>query len=466
MCGIAGAFGVSNAAYTVSLMLKALQHRGQESAGIVAADRQNGFRQVRGFGLADEVFLNVDWDRDLPGGSAIGHVRYSTVSERHNRRCIQPFHCQERHGNLAIAHNGNLTNYDRLRESLTEKGATFLSRSDSGVFLHLLAQSRRNRTWERIGEAINRTKGASALLVMDDSGLYAAVDPFGFRPLFYACWGGGYLFASETSAFDIFPAESVRPVEPGTVVYAGHMIVPLLFRQFAKSDIRRQCSFCHVYFSRPDSMVFGQPSYAVRERLGQALAARHPVEVDLVVPVPDSSNVMALAYAQALGLPFAFALMRSHYMGRTFITPRQEARELGVRMKLNVVRAAVAGKRVAIIDDSIVRGTTSRKIAALLRAAGAREIHFRSASPPVISPCHWGIDTPERDQLFAAMTPEPDRAAALSVDSLGYLTVSDLLNSLEDSAGSQHCVSCFTGRHPTAGLPRPASLLPDLVPEG
>jgi amidophosphoribosyltransferase len=461
MCGIAGAFGVKNAAYVVSLMLKALQHRGQEGAGIAAADGSD-FRLVRGFGLVDEVFGQTRWEEELPGNRAIGHVRYPTSAGAKDPRCIQPFHCQTRHGNIAIAHNGTLTNYADLRQKVAANGAIFGSDSDSAIFLHLLANSARQTPWGRLANAMVRAEGAVTMLMLDESGIHGTVDPFGFRPLVWAHWDGGILFASETTAFDIFPADSFTSADPGTVISATDDGVKT--RVYSRSKFHRHCSFSHVYFCRPDSHVFHQPSYSVRVRLGQALAKRGAVEADVVVPVPDSSNVMALAYSQASGIPFAFGLMRSHYMGRTFITPQQHARELGVRMKLNAVREAVNGNRVVVVDDSIVRGTTSKKIVKLLRDAGASEVHFRVASPPVGYPCFWGINTPRRKDLLAAKVDQEDIANVLGADSVTYLEVEDLLEAMGDTDGSQYCVSCFTGQHPTDGLPSPTTMIEDIDP--
>jgi amidophosphoribosyltransferase len=459
MCGIAGAIGVPDAAYTVSLMLKALQHRGQEAAGIVSS-HDGQFLRRRGWGLVDEVFAHVNIKQELPGQSAIGHVRYQTAgkSDQKSLQEIQPFRGQSQHGHLAIAVNGNLTNYQPLRDALLQKGATLQSHSDSELFMPLVSLSRRPSSWERLAEAVLLTEGASSVLLLDDQGLHAAVDPFGFRPLVWASYQDGWLFASETSAFDIFSVAKSAAIKPGHVVTATKDLVEE--RCFAWSKTTRQCSFCHVYFNRPDSVVFGQSSYLVRERLGRNLAAEAPAAADLVLAVPDSSNVMALAYAQALGVPFSFGLIRSHYMGRTFITPKQEARELGVRLKLNAVRALIAGKRVVVVDDSLVRGTTARRISQMLRDAGATEVHMRLASPPVTHPCRWGIDTPKRQQLLAARVDSADMARHLGVDSLGYLSRAGLLAAMNDPNGEQHCTSCFTGIHPTEGLPKPTSFLP------
>lgn len=445
MCAIAGAFNVPNASYVVSLMLKAMQHRGQHAAGIVSCDG-GAFKDLRGKGLVDEVFGGVEVAKVLPGSSAVGHVRYPTAGDPDSQESIQPLVAEFRAGPLAIAHNGNLTNHAAMRAALEEKGAIFRSQSDTELFLHLYARAAGTGTADRLIAAFGRVEGAWSLLVLSKDALIAAVDPLGFRPLASARLGDGYLFASETCAFDLLGVKPSLPIPPGKLVEVdarGHSS-----RAFASSPFTRRCSFEHVYFSRPDSYAFGVSSNAVRERLGALLAAEAPVIADVVTPVPDSSNAIAIAYAEKLGIPFRHALIRNHYTGRTFITPRQTARELGVRMKLNAVRDLVNGKRVAVVDDSLVRGTTARKVADLLREAGAKEVHLRIGSPPVIHPCFWGIDTPSRKELAAASASPADLAAAIGVDSLAYVSLDGLRNALGDPAGGTYCTTCFTGRRP------------------
>lgn len=450
MCAIAGAYDVPNAAYVVSLMLKALQHRGQEAAGIVSA-HEGSLREHRGFGLVDEVFGKFDFAGRLPGSAAVGHLRYATCGSANDPKSIQPLVASLRHGGVAIAHNGNLTDYGSKRRELEEQGAIFQSESDTELFLHLLARiSEPGLPFDaRLAKACLQAEGAYSLLVLTADSLYALVDPLGFRPLSFVRYGGGWLFASETNAFDKLKARPASPIGPGHVMAStpGAVAMP---RAFAPSrGFRRQCSFEHIYFTRPDSEIFGVRAGAVRRKLGTLLAAAHPTTTDVVISVPDSSNKIASAYAAALGIPFEFGLVKNHYAGRTFITPEQHARELGVRMKLNVDREAVEGKTVTVVDDSLVRGTTARKLVELLRDAGVKEVHLRIGSPPVIHPCFWGIDTPRRQELIAAETSPEALAALLGADSLAYLPLDALRRALDDEAGGSYCTTCFTGRPPS-----------------
>ncbi|HTK04406.1 MAG TPA: amidophosphoribosyltransferase [Candidatus Eisenbacteria bacterium] len=445
MCAIAGAFDVPNASYVISLMLKAMQHRGQEAAGIVSTDGKV-LHDHRGFGLCDEVFANVDFASRLPGTAAVGHLRYATTGDSNSPECIQPLMAALRYGPTAVVHNGNLTNYRARRAELEEAGAIFQSGSDTELFLHLMARSHAADTVARLSESFTRVEGAYSLLVLTRDKLIAAVDPLGFRPLAVARLGKGYLFASETCAFDLLNVRPSLPVSAGKIIEVsanGDRSTA-----FAVPQRTRHCSFEHIYFSRPDSNAYGLSSNVVRERLGSLLAERAPAAADLVTAVPDSSNTVALAYAEKLGLPFRFALIRNHYTGRTFITPKQTARELGVRMKLNAVKSVVHGKSVVVVDDSLVRGTTAAKVAALLRDAGATAVHLRIGSPPVIHPCFWGIDTPRRAELAAAQSSPAQLAALMGVDSLAYLNVDDLRKALGDEAGNAYCTTCFTGTLP------------------
>lgn len=456
MCAIAGAFNVPNASYVISLMLKAMQHRGQEAAGIVSTDGKTLYDH-KGFGLADEVFGDVDFATKLPGSMAIGHLRYATTGASDAAECIQPLVAALRYGRAAIVHNGNLTNYRERRDELEGRGAIFQSGSDTELFLHLMARSQAPDMAGRLTESFGKVEGAWSLLVLTKDSLHAAVDPLGFRPLAVARMGDGYIFASETCAFDLLGVKPSLPVQPGkilAVTAAGHVAT-----SYAQPAFTRRCSFEHIYFSRPDSRAFGVPSNAVRARLGALLAARAPVKADIVTPVPDSSNRVASAYAQALGLPFSFALIRNHYTGRTFISPKQIARELGVRMKLGAVEDEVHGRSIVVVDDSLVRGTTAMKVAALLRDAGAREVHLRIGSPPVIHPCFWGIDTPRRAELAAAQATPDELAERLGVDSLAYLTIDDLRAALGDEAQTSYCTTCFTGRQPTEAPDVPLNAL-------
>lgn len=448
MCGIAGAYNVPDASYLVSLMMKTIQHRGQDAAGIVSCD-EGKFKEVRGLGLMDEVFANVDLRSALPGRTAVGHLRYTTAGESNCRENIQPLVAKLKQGVMAIAHNGNLTRYKQLKGELVEQGSVFSSSSDTELFHHLITRSGSASVAQAIADACLKVKEAFSLLIMTKDKLYAVVDPFGFRPLYAIRYGEGWLFASETCALDVIEPGDATMIQPGKIVEMtpdGSNVLP-----YAQAPFRRHCSFEHIYFSRPDSVVFDTLSHTVREKLGQALARKDRIRPDFVTSVPDSSNAMALAYAHASGIPFEFALIRNHYMGRTFITPQQTAREHGVRMKIGVVKDKVRGKRVVIVDDSLVRGTTAKKLVKLLReTGGAAEVHLRIASPPVIHPCSWGIDTPETDELAASRMSVPELTQHLGADSLVYLSVDELRQSLGDPGATKYCTTCFTSEHPTA----------------
>jgi amidophosphoribosyltransferase len=446
MCGIAGAYGVPDASRVVSLMLKAMQHRGQEAAGIVSADKA-GLHETKGFGLVDEVFAGVDFGERLPGTAAIGHIRYATCGDADDGRNVQPLVVKLRHGATAIVHNGNLTNYPVMRATLEENGAIFQTSSDTELFLHLLARARKDTGRERFKDAAEFVEGAYSVLLLSQDGLIAAVDPYGFRPLSATRYGDGWLFASETCAFDLFGAGPGTPLEPRNVfeISKGQASTTWLTED---PGVKRHCSFEHIYFTRPDSAIFGVRAGMIRERLGTALAKATGRKTDIVTSVPDSSNAIGAAYAHELGIPFRFALIRNHYTGRTFITPKQTARELGVRMKLNADRHVVEGKTVTVVDDSLVRGTTARKIVELLRSAGAKEVHLRIGSPPVIHPCFWGIDTPSRQELIAADLSPAELAKLLGADSLEYLPITALNAALGDETGDSHCTTCFSGSAP------------------
>ncbi len=464
MCGIAGAYGVPNASYLVALMLKAMQHRGQEAAGIVSSDGKE-LHEHKALGLVDEVFRDFDKDDEkddyatrLPGTVAIGHIRYATTGDPKNHRNIQPLVARRKRGAKAIVHNGNLTNYAEMRAKLENQGAIFRSTSDTELFLHLMARSNASTAASRLVDACNSVEGAYALLTLTVDTLVAAVDPLGFRPLAYAPYKGGTLFASETCAFDLFgiPAAEWKCLELDQMIEFtanGHD-----FMNGPGQGFSRHCSFEHIYFTRPDSKIFGTFAGAVRKKLGILLALESPAVADVVIAAPDSSNTMAAAYAQTLGIPFEFGLVRNHYTGRTFLTPTQIARELGVRMKLNADRSVVEGKRVVVIDDSIVRGTTATKMVELLRSAGATEVHIRIASPPVEHPCFWGIDTPNREELIAARKSVDELNQKIRGDSLAFLAIQSLRTALDDVAGERYCTTCFTSILPDDRL-IPASSL-------
>lgn len=453
MCGIAGAYGVENAAVVVSQMLKLLQHRGQEAAGITSSDGEHLFVH-KGSGLADEVFYEFDFEKDLPGTSAIGHLRYATSGDPGSRESIQPLLAVLRHDQeIALVHNGNLTNDRPLRERLQEGGAIFRSQSDTEIFLHLVARALASELPLKFREAFTAIEGAYAMLAISKEAMYAAVDPYGFRPLVMAEYKGGWIFASETCALDLFRVVG-KQVEPGKFIEITKKGIRTT--TFDEQEKTRHCSFEHIYFSRPDSKVFGKSVYDIRVGLGRQLARKFSLtseerENAVAIAVPDSSNIEALAFAKELNVPFEFGIIRNHYSGRTFITPKQKARELGVRMKFNVVTSVVAGRDVYIVDDSIVRGTTAEKVVRLLREAGAKTIHMCIASPPVVHPCHWGIDTHSRDQLAAAEATVEEIRVRIGVETLTYLTPEDLQTELKDQTGMQYCTTCFTGTRPIAG---------------
>jgi amidophosphoribosyltransferase len=445
MCGI---FGVSNhpeAARLTYLGLYALQHRGQEAAGIVAVDDQGVARVHKGSGLVSDVF-NEDLIRSLEGTTAIGHTRYSTAGGSAEVN-TQPFLVRYREGTLAIAHNGNLTNAAALRRELVNSGSLLQSTADTEAFIHHIARSRQDSPEAQIREAVSKAEGAYSLLLTVGRVLYAVVDPRGFRPLMLGRVGEAIVAASESCALDIVGARQVCELEPGSFVrIEGGRVTDLDPLPAAEP---RHCVFELVYFSRPDSVVFGESVTDFRRNLGRQLAKEHPAPgADCVFSVPDSSNAAALGFAQEAGIPLEHGLIRNHYVGRTFIHPVQAGRDAKVKIKYNAVREIVAGKSVVMVDDSIVRGTTSRGLVRMVREAGAREVHFRVASPPTIRPCYYGIDTPTREELIASSHSVEEIKEYLHVDSLGYLSLEGMVHA---SAGDpdRFCHACFSGRYPT-----------------
>ncbi len=439
-CGIFGAFGVPEASKLTYLGLHALQHRGQENAGIATSDGQRLVLH-RGTGLVGEVFREDVLQR-LKGNCAIGHVRYSTAGESHIRNA-QPFAVDYAHGSLAIAHNGNLTNAEELRTRLEEEGSIFQSTADTEAIVHLAARSTAKSTRDRIIEALREVEGAYSLLVMTHSEVIAARDPYGFRPLCLGRRGDGHVFSSEPPSFELIDAEYVRDVEPGEVLVASESGL-VSYKPFEKAP-QHMCVFEYVYFARPDATLSGISVYNARRRLGRRLAEEQPADVDVVIPVPDSGVAAALGYAEASGIPFELGLIRSHYVGRTFIEPEDSIRHFGVRLKLSPVRALLAGKRVAVVDDSIVRGTTSRKIVKMLRDSGVESVHMRISSPPTRWPCFYGIDTPSRSELIAANHSIDEIARYITADSVGYLS----LEGLHQAVGELGvCHACFSGEYP------------------
>lgn len=450
-CGVVAVVGDPEAAHLAYLGLHALQHRGQEGAGIATSDGR-GMRVHRGRGLVDEVFDPSDLDK-LTGHLAIGHVRYSTAGGG-DLRNVQPLVVRSQFGQVAIAHNGNLVNAGALRARLERSGSIFNSSSDTEVVLHLLAGSSQETFVNRLVDALYQVEGAYSMVLMTEGRVVAVRDPWGFRPLVLGRRGEAWVVASETCALGLLDGEVVREIEPGEMVIIDNGDV-LSLRPFPQRP-RRACVFEHIYFARPDSVVFGEPVYARRKALGRQLAAEHPVQADVVIPVPDSGVPGALGFSEAAGVPFQLGLLRSHYVGRTFIEPSQQIRDFGVKLKLAPVREVLEGRRVAVVDDSLVRGTTARKIVRMLRDHGAREVHLRITAPPTTGSCFYGVDTPTRDELIASrMTVEGIRDY-LGADSLGYLSL-DGLHAVQGEARGTFCEACFSGDYPVPPSGDPSS---------
>ncbi len=449
-CGVCAVSGSPDAAALTFLGLYALQHRGQESAGIVAIDADGIARSHRGMGLVSDVFDDSAM-RKLTGATALGHVRYSTAGSS-DLRNAQPVLVDYRRGPLALAHNGNLTNQHELRDRLTAEGAIFQTDSDSEVVIHLIARSRRDSESAQVDDALSQIQGAFSLALSVGDTLYAARDPRGFRPLVLGRVGEAAVVASETCALDIMGADYVRDLDPGEVLRIRHGRVESM-RPLPPAE-PAPCLFELVYFARPDSRIWGCSVDRARRAFGRQLAREHPVEADCVFAVPDSSNSAALGYAEESGTPFELALIRNHYVGRTFIHPTQSGRDFKVRIKYNPVRELIADRRIVVVDDSLVRGTTSRGLVALLREAGAREIHFRVASPPIRYPCYYGIDMPTRDELIGARKSVEEIGEHLGVDSLGYLSLEGMRAAVEDHG--PFCEACWTGDYKAPLLDREA----------
>jgi amidophosphoribosyltransferase len=443
-CGVFGIYGHTEAAKLTYLGLYALQHRGQESAGIATSD---GARLVahKAMGYVNDGFNEATFTK-LAGTSAVGHVRYSTAGES-GLKNAQPILIDCAHGEIAICHNGNLVNAQELREALVAQGSIFQTTSDTEVLLHLYARSKAPTPEEALIEAVSQAQGAFSLVLLTKDRLIAVRDPHGFRPLTLGRLDGGWVVCSETCALDLIDAKWIRDIEPGEVFIAGPDGVKSI-HPFPPSP-RAHCVFEHVYFARPDSYVFGQSVNEVRTAFGRRLAEEHPADVDVVVPIPDSGVCAATGFASSAGIPMQMGLIRNHYVGRTFIEPQQSIRHFGVRVKLNPVKSILADKRVVLVDDSIVRGTTSRKIVKMVRAAGAREVHMRISCPPTISPCFYGVDTPRRAELIAATHSLEEIRRYIGADSLGYLSLDGLLASVGPTRKS-YCTSCYTGEYPVA----------------
>ncbi|MFY9583883.1 MAG: amidophosphoribosyltransferase [Candidatus Acidiferrales bacterium] len=442
-CGVCGVLGHAEAAKLTYLGLYALQHRGQESAGIVSTDGAD-LHLHKGMGLVEEIF-KPEVLLKLAGDAAIGHTRYSTAGDTSVSNA-QPIVIDCNKGKLALGHNGNLTNAGEWRRKLEHRGSIFQTTSDTEVIVHLIARSGARHLSGAIADALNQVEGAYSLLLLTRDELFAIRDPRGFRPLSLGRLAGAWLVASETCAFDLLGAEYVREIEPGEMLRISRSGLESI--QFAPPKPHQYCIFEQVYFARPDSLVFGRPVNQSRERLGRQLAQEHPATADVVVPVPDSGVPAAIGYALESGIPFRMGLIRNHYIGRTFIEPEQAIRDFGVKMKLNPVRGLLEGKRVVLVDDSIVRGTTSRKILRMVREAGATEVHVRISCPPTVSPCYYGIDTPTREELIAAVKPVEEIRQFIGADSLGYLSLDSLRRAVGDAEG-KFCTSCYTGVYPT-----------------
>jgi amidophosphoribosyltransferase len=447
-CGVFAVYGHPEAANLAYLGLYALQHRGQESAGITSSDGRQTYSH-KGMGHVADIFTPEVMGR-LAGDLAIGHTRYSTAGDSALLNA-QPFSVACNKGHIAIAHNGNITNAQELRRDLERDGSIFQASSDTEVILHLVARSRERTLAGALRDAMLQLEGAYSLVCLADDRILVARDPHGFRPLAFgqmALSGRGkcYVFASETCAFDLIDAVYLGDVEPGEMVVISRE--GLTRERFAPVRERAQCVFEHVYFSRPDSIVFGRPVQHSREMLGRLLARECPTDADVVVPVPDSGVAAAIGYASEAGIPFRHGLIRNHYVGRTFIEPSQVIRDFGVKLKLNPVRHLLEGKRVVLVDDSIVRGTTSRKIVRMVRGAGAREVHMRISCPPTISPCFYGVDTPSVNELIAANHSIEEIRRFVEADSVGYLSLGALREAVADK-NHDYCYACYTGNYPT-----------------
>jgi amidophosphoribosyltransferase len=440
-CGVFGIHGHSEAANLTYLGLYALQHRGQESAGIACSDGKTVHLE-KAMGLVADVFTETRLRR-LPGKTAIGHVRYSTTGASQLKNA-QPFFAGTHRGSLALAHNGNLVNAMRVRAELEDQGSVFSSTSDTEVILHLVARSQADTLVDAAAEALSQMQGAYSLVLMNENQLLGIRDPRGFRPLSLGRFNEGYVLASESCAFDLIGATFIRDVDPGEFLLIDDTGVHSYFPLPVVAPA--MCAFEHVYFSRPDSLVYGQSVSRIRKELGRRLAQEAPADADIVIAVPDSGVYAALGYAHEVGLPYEHGMVRNHYVGRTFIEPQGSIRHFGVKIKLNAVREVLEGKRVVVVDDSIVRGTTSRKIVFMLRSAGAREVHMRISSPPTAWPCYYGIDTPTRRELIASSHTVEEVRRYVGADSLAYLSLNGLLTAVGKDNG--YCAACWTGRYP------------------
>ncbi|HWR36480.1 MAG TPA: amidophosphoribosyltransferase [Clostridia bacterium] len=451
-CGVVAIYGHAEASKLAYLGLHALQHRGQESAGVASSDGEL-VHVYKAMGLVADIF-NEETLKRVPGRLAIGHTRYSTTGDSALLNA-QPIRVECNKGRIALAHNGNLVNAAQIRQRFEKQGSIFQTTSDSEIILHLIAQSREHELPEAIADSLRRVEGAFSVVLITPDHIFAARDSRGFRPLVMGripATGAGQkdtiVFASETCAFDLLGAIYEREVKPGELVVVGPEGVYSRF--YASSSMpHSSCIFEHVYFSRPDSVVFGRAVQESRELMGRRLAAESPVVADIVVPVPDSGVTAAMGFSHESGIPFAFGLIRNHYVGRTFIEPEQRVRDFGVKLKLNPVRSVLEGKSIVLVDDSIVRGTTSRKIVRMIRDAGAVEVHVRISCPPTIGPCYYGVDTPERRHLIAANKTVDEIREYIGADSLAFLSLEGLREACAEGGETQYCTGCYTGRYPT-----------------
>lgn len=441
-CGVFGIYGHPEAANLTYLGLYALQHRGQESAGIVSSDRHSFFCE-KGMGLVSDIFSGERLKK-LQGSMAIGHTRYSTTGESILGN-VQPILVNYALGTISLSHNGNLINAGILRDELEAYGAIFQSTIDSEVIVHLIAHSRESGLLQRVVDALNRIRGAFSIIFLSESGLMGVRDPHGLRPLSLGRIKDGWVIASETCAFDLIEAEFVRDIEPGELVVINEKGLES-YRPFPHVE-PAPCIFEYIYFARPDSIIFGHDVYSIRKALGRELAKEAPVRADMVIPVPDSGAPAALGFAEGSGIPFEMGLIRNHYVGRTFIEPQQSIRHFGVKIKLNPVANLLKGKRVVVVDDSLVRGTTSRKIVKMIKHAGAKEVHMRIASPPISHPCFYGIDTPTRRELIASSHSIDEVRRYITANSLAYLSVDGILKTVPKPSDN-YCIACFSGRYP------------------
>lgn len=445
-CGVFGIIGHPEAANMNYLGLYALQHRGQEGCGISAADGMR-IRTHVGGGLVSDVFKDNKIFNSLPGRAAIGHVRYSTAGGDSLKNC-QPITVNYSRGSIAVAHNGNLVNAQEVRSELEKSGSIFSTTADTEVIVHLLARSQADALSDRIAEALRAVRGAYSLVFLTETRMVAVRDPSGFRPLVLGKVDGAYVVASETCALDLIEAEYIREVEPGEMIVFDEDGMTSM-HPFADRKLS-QCVFELIYFARPDSTVFSQQVYEKRKDFGRQLAREHAVEADIVIPVPDSGVPAAIGYAEESGIPFQMGLIRNHYVGRTFIEPQQSIRHFGVKIKLNAIRELFEGKRVVVVDDSVVRGTTSRKIIKMIRKAGAKEVHMRVSSPPTSYPCFYGIDTPTRKELISSSHTIDEICKYITADTLGYLSIDGMRRvvGIEDGSCGNFCDACFSGDYP------------------